>query len=283
VNPCESHGDVLLKSAAGAGRVLIVAPYIKVDVLKRVLGVVSPDASITCVTKWTPHDLASGVSDIQCRDAVISHGGSFKLHSSLHAKYYRFDDIVLVGSANLSSAAMGWARFSNVEILCTPAVDFGASSFERWVLQNAREISDHEFLLWESILKTAVSGFEHVIAQPFFIDDWRPATRDPRHLEVAYCGSADQIASFDEQSAVIRDLQAMRIPESMTIEELRVWASACLLSSPFVTDVITLGGDHEDEASAVLAERYGLSMAEARRSRQTAVNWLIYLGLSGSD
>ena len=111
----------------------------------------------------------------------------------------------------------------------------------------------------------------------------RPATRDPRHLEVGYCGSADQIASFDEQIAVIRDLQAMRIPEGMTIEELRAWASACLLSSPFATDVITLGGDHEDDSSTVLAERYGLSMSEARRSRQTVVNWLIYLGLSGAD
>ena len=279
MNPCELHGDVLLRSAAGANRVLIVAPYIKVNVLERVLGVISPDASVICVTKWTPHDLASGVSDIQCRDAVIRHGGSFNLHSSLHAKYYRFDDIVLVGSANLSSAAMGWARFPNVEILCAPAVDFGAAAFERWVLQNARQISDHEFLLWGSILKTAASDYEPAIAQPFSIDDWRPSTRDPHHLEVAYHGSADQIASFDEQRAILRDMQTMRIPENMTIEELRVWASACLLSSPFVTDVMTLRAGHEDESSAALAERYGLSIAEARRSRQTVMNWLIYLGL----
>ncbi len=283
MNPCEVHGNVLLRSATGAIRVLIVAPYIKVDALERVLGVISTEASVTCVTKWTPHDLASGVSDIQCRDAVIRHGGSFNLHSSLHAKYYRFDDIVLVGSANLSSAAMGWARFPNVEILCAPAVDFRAAAFERQVLQNARQISDREFLLWESILKTAAGDYERAIAQPFSIDDWRPYTRDPHHFEVAYHGSADQIASFDEQRAVLRDIQAMRIPESMTIEELRAWASACLLSSPFVTDVITLDRDHEDESSAVLADRYGLSMTEARRSRQTVMNWLIYLGLYGSD
>ena len=279
MNPCQVHGNVLLRSAAGARRVLIVAPYIKIDVLERVLGVISPDASVSCVTKWTPHDLASGVSDIQCRDAVMRHGGSFNLHSSLHAKYYRFDDIVLVGSANLSSTAMGWTRFPNVEILCAPAVDFGAAAFERWVLQGARQVSDHEFLLWESILKTAASDYESAIAQPFPIDDWRPSTRDPHHLEVAYRGSADQIASLDEQRAVLRDMQAMRIPESMTIEEVRIWVSTCLLSSRFVTDVMTLRGGHEDEPSTVLAERYGLSIAEARRSSQTVMNWLIYLGL----
>lgn len=278
MNPCEVHGDVLLRSAAGANRVLIIAPYIKVDVLERVLGVISSDSSVTCVTKWTPHDLASGVSDIQCRDAVIRHGGSFNLHSSLHAKYYRFDDIVLVGSANLSSAAMGWARFQNVEILCAPAADFGAAAFERLVLQNARQISDHEFILWESILETATSDYEHAIAQPFSIDDWRPSTRDPHHLEIVYCGSADQIASFDEQRAVLRDMQAMRIPENVTIEELRLWVSACLLSSPFVTDVMALRGGQEDESSMVLAERYGLSIAEARRGSQTVMNWLIYFG-----
>ena len=90
-------GSVLSRLCSGAQRLVIAAPYIKADALTRVLSDIGPAASIICVTTWNPHDLAVGASDTACRTIVTERGGSFRLHPSLHAKYYRIDDTVLIG------------------------------------------------------------------------------------------------------------------------------------------------------------------------------------------
>ena len=68
---------------------MVAAPYIKVEALDRLLTVISTAASITCVTRWGPNDIAVGASDLACRCIVAERGGIFRLNPSLHAKYYR--------------------------------------------------------------------------------------------------------------------------------------------------------------------------------------------------
>ena len=93
--------------ALGATEAVIAAPYIKENSLRRMLDQLPHLERLTCVTRWQAGDIAAGVSDTVVRDLVRSLGGAFRLHPSLHAKYYRFDDGVLVGSANLTDAGLG--------------------------------------------------------------------------------------------------------------------------------------------------------------------------------
>ena len=153
-------GDMLSSVCSGAQHLIIAAPYIKADALAKVLADVSPTASLICITRWNLHDLAVGASDTECRTIVTERGGSFRLHPLLHAKYYRIDDVVLIGSANLTYSAMGWAAQSNLEILCRAAADFDAGAFQQILLEGAREISDDEFARWEAIteISTRSSG-----------------------------------------------------------------------------------------------------------------------------
>ena len=148
-------GDELLRCCAGAQHLFIAAPYIKANALTKVLDAIGEISSLTCVTRWNPHDLAVGASDTKCRTIVKEHGGAFKLHPSLHAKYYRIDDDILIGSANLTFAAMGWSAQTNTEIICRPGSDFDAQAFQQKVLNEAREISDDEFLHWEAVAKAS--------------------------------------------------------------------------------------------------------------------------------
>ena len=60
-----------------------------------VLEMISPSATVTCPSPWRVSELASGVSDAKCRTSTTDRGGEFKLHQSLHGKYYRLDDIGL--------------------------------------------------------------------------------------------------------------------------------------------------------------------------------------------
>ena len=138
-------GEVLSRLCAGAQLLVVAAPYIKADALVRILADVSPTATLICVTRWNPHDLAVGASDTECRTIVTERGGSFRLHPSLHAKFYRFDDVVLIGSANVTSSAMGWSAQPNLEILCRAGDDFDAGAFQQELIEGSREISDEEF------------------------------------------------------------------------------------------------------------------------------------------
>ena len=275
-------GDTLLCYCNGARHIFIAAPYIKANALTRVLDALGDIESLCCVTKWVPHDLAAGVSDTECRTVVKEHGGSFRLHTSLHAKYYRMDDIVLIGSANLTFPAMGWSRQPNLEILCLAGDDFDARTFQDGLLKESREISDDEFLSWEAVAKAKFGSIEPTNSGHPFLYDWRPSTRDPRHLEYAYRGETEKIASYDEQRATHRDIQAMQIPPSLNSEQFRAWASACLLSAPFTNTVIGLHGSEVQAVSKVLSKTYGLGISDARRDMETVQNWLTFLAQESS-
>ena len=268
---------MLSSVCSGAEHLIIASPYIKADALTKVLADVSPAASLICITRWNLHDFAAGVSDTECRTIVTERGGSFRLHPSLHAKYYRIEDVILVGSANLTSSAMGWSPHSNLEILCRPGDDFDAETFQQSLFEGAREIGDEEFAHWESIAKIGAQETRKVTGVEPRLDAWRPKTRDFRHLELAYQGRKDEIASFDEQRAAQRDIQALLIPPDLTDEQVRIWASTCLLAVPFTNDVIRLHGMETPSLARSLAKTYNLRIAEARRDMETVQSWLASL------
>lgn len=270
-------GDLLSQLCSGAQDLILAAPYIKADALTRVLADVSPAASLICITRWNFHDLAVGASDIECRTIVTERGGSFRLHPSLHAKYYRVDDAVLIGSANLTSSAMGWSRQPNLEILCRPGDDFDTYVFQQTLLEGSREIGDDEFARWEAITEISTLSNSVITGDQPQLDTWRPTTRDFRNLELSYQEREDEIASFDEQQAAQRDIQALRIPPDLTDEQVRMWASACLLAAPFANTVIQLHNIEVPRASRSIAETYNLNVTEARRDLETVQNWLAFL------
>ena len=208
---------------------------------------------------------------------VIGSGASFRLHPSLHAKFYRIDDVVLIGSANLTSSAMGWSEQPNLEILCRVGDDFDSWTFKQELLNDAREISDDEYLRWEAIAKIATGRVGAIAGGQPRLDTWRPTTRDPIHLELSYLGREDQIASSDEQNAARRDLRALVMPPGLSNEEVRMWATACLLAALFTNGVIQLHSAADRARSyTVLSETYRLGMTEARRDMGTVLNWLAF-------
>ncbi len=274
----DSPGNLLTRLCSNAQSLVVAAPYIKADALSRVLTAANSEASLICVTRWSPHDLAVGASDAECRNLVMDFGGSFRLHPSLHAKYYRIDDVVLIGSANLTASAMGWSPQPNLEILCRADDNFDSCAFQQELLDAARELSDDEFLRWEAIAKIAARKERDLDSGQPRLDTWRPRTRDPIHLELSYEGRGDEIASLDEQRAARRDLQSLLMPANLSNEEVRLWATACLLAAPFTNTVIHLrrstdaGGSYQS-----LARMYGLNMTVARRDMETVQNWLAFL------
>lgn len=264
-----SPWDVLADACHSADEAVIAAPYIKTDALARLLDLLPADAALTCVTRWTARDMLIGASDAECRTLVLDRGGAFRLHSRLHAKYYRCGQRVLVGSANLTAHGMGYAPSANFEILCEPALAFDAVAFERDLLAESRPIGDAEFEQWAAIA--------HIPPPPGVKApdplDWQPATRDPEHVWLAYNGRIEQVPHQDERRLAQLDLERLALPTGFDRAAFDNWVSAQLLGSSIVDDVRRTEGMDKDEAWERLAEAWGRDKGEANRIRETVLNW----------
>ena len=255
---------------------VLVAPYMKVDALMMLLEVLPVEASLQCITRWTPLDIQMGASDLECRTMIVSRGGMFRLCNRLHAKYYRFDEQVLVGSANLTASGFSYAQVGNLEILCEPSSSFDQSLFESALHHHAREVSDEDFLLWQKcvVSKGSQLSMEGNTAGKS-LDDWKPQTRRPEYLWYLYVGNDSKITSFEQRELAQLDLRALAIPNGLSLDEFDGWIKSSLRASPFVDTLRRF--DTEDEAVwQAIAQEWNVAKSVAARWASTAHNWLRY-------
>ena len=272
--------DTIRKRCGTADSVLIAAPYIKVDALRFLFNALSPDASVECVTRWTPLDIMMGTSDIECRNITIRRGGSFRLHNSLHAKYYRFDGFVLVGSANLTAAGLSYVHKGNLEILCEPAPSFDRDAFERELRATSREVSDEEYQAWSELPVGRQLLTEQMVISADYqtketgLDNWMPQTRTPEYLWQFYTDRIFEIVVEEQRELAQSDLWTLQVPPGLSHEAFNTWISTAIMSSPFVDTVRRTDGYDEQDAWDFLSERWQISLPTAARSLGTANNWL---------
>jgi hypothetical protein len=98
--------------------VIILSAYVKtigVKWLKEKIG--EKNIKCTIVTRWNNGDLAQGSSDLECYSLAKENGWTFKVLQDLHAKVMLVDDdILFVGSPNLTGRGMSLVPVANEEI-----------------------------------------------------------------------------------------------------------------------------------------------------------------------
>ena len=98
--------------------VILCSPFIKAKVFRILLDLIPEGVSAVVVTRWRPAEVAAGLSDLEVFDIANERPRTeVRLAHALHAKLYVADDRCLVGSANLTAAALGWREDSNLELL----------------------------------------------------------------------------------------------------------------------------------------------------------------------
>ena len=269
-----TKADDLASLAASAEDIVIVAPYIKQSALRHILSSCARTASIICVTRWTVSDVLSGASDTATRRIILDRQGEFRLHSRLHAKYFRFADHVLVGSANVTASALGLSDIPNVEILCEPSASFDAAAFEREIVRDSHIVGDAEARIWEALFQllppTATSPGGH---DPD-LEAWLPVTREPTHVWLTYQGRQREIPSADERRLAMIDLATLRPPDGLDRPQFDALLAGRLLSSSRVDDVRRAADLEEVAAWDELGRRWAVTRRDALRARSTVENWL---------
>lgn len=224
--------------------VFFCAPFIKYTPFQRLLTELADNVAVWCVTRWYPHEIASGVSDPDIWLLLKDRPGSkLLLHSDLHAKYYRTDNTCLVGSANLTGKTLGWSSHPNMELL----LEFPANAlqvFENDLLRGCVTVDDDLYqqvkLAAEKLDKNMpdiTSGQELLAFDEEInhvpVEAWIPTLRHPENLYTAYQGRLDELGT-GSRIAAISDLQTLNIPPSLQEDDFNTCIATQLLQKPVI-------------------------------------------------
>ena len=271
--------------------VVIVAPYIKSGAMSRVLSVLSEDlASMTCVTRWLPEDIASGASDLNVLDMVSAvRNGRLLVHPHLHAKYYRGDQRCLIGSANLTSRGLGWSTPSNVEMLVELSFDFtGLQNWEATLLSSSieatEELRDQLTQEVERITSqrtpTALPEIEVEQADELPATQWVPTCSTPDLLWDVYSQSSRASLILEStRFAALEDLRALGPPRGLNKSLFEVYIASIMRQMPLVIAINDLAsrGLSDSEARALIEDILGTSMPyDPRDTWDVFKSWLTY-------
>jgi len=286
VSDSPTPGDALLSLSQSARReLLLVAPFMKAGPLERLLDSADARVDPVCITRWRPSEIAAGVSDLDVYGVLAERSGALWLRQDLHAKYFRGDDTVLVGSANLTGAALGWSVDPNLEILVT--VDRFSKEvvdFERVAMQGAVKVDQDLHETFAAAAKCwSVSGRLHDIElqrldQEIAIETefWLPALRNPAELYFVYQLVNSHGLPIATREAAMRDLAVLQPPPGLSKEDFGRAIGAVLLSIPVVNSIdrFVVVPQRFGAVRNLLKDHLELSHAEATRVWQTLIRWL---------
>ena len=211
--------------------VFLVAPFVKRHALELILECLPAHVGVTVVTRWRVDEILAGVSDIEVFDLLSDRdqeNSELYLADSLHAKYYRFDDVVFFGSANLTLTGLG-VTGSAIELLEERHAG-PISTFEETVLEIANPVTramrdEYQELMSQIQLPTEFGIIEDV---------WLPRFRNPDELWSAYV-DIQYLAS--SRQAALEDLRDLGIPKDLSQEQFALALRIALRQQRVVSDL----------------------------------------------
>lgn len=275
--------------SAAKREVVLVAPFIKATAFKRLLDAVRPEVGIRTFTRWRVDEVAAGVSDLSVLDLVEAHGGA-ELHlcDELHAKVFLVDRAAaLVGSANITSAALGLSSRPNLEVLQASALAPGtARLFVAELEDRSRPATRAEAEAIRAAVEMLGPKPPNAASPPDAQDEgdaaeapsWFPAFRSPDRL-YALAVDEDWLRRAGSGEPALRDLVALAPPLDAGEAAFDAHVRAVLLGSSLVASL---------EAFLVAPQRFGAltdwlrtvlpeADHEGRQAAgQTLIRWLTY-------
>jgi hypothetical protein len=203
-----------------------------------------PDLPATIVARWIPAEIALGACDLEIYEVTRARANTcLFVHPLLHAKIYRFDDHALLGSANLTRKALGWAAPANLEVL----VDAGTSlaelrAFEQELLASALEVDE----AYRDTVAQQVKVLAHQVAAETFTHEvartWLPSCNAPHRLWNVYADYETWRLVESARQAAAADLAALAVPAGLEREQFRKHVAAVLGCIPLVQEIDRAAG-----------------------------------------
>lgn len=288
-------GDRVLDLCRQAsGEVVIAAPFVKDHALARLIEALPLAVTrFTCVTRWFPEEVASGVSDLEVFDRLAGRpGGRLLLLPTLHAKLFRFGDRCLVGSANVTGRALGWTTPPNLELLAEVPADHPDIVAFMKALREAASPATAAFRNAIAEAAQQLRGRGPVPAPLDVIEDpaapsprtWLPLCSRPDQLWSVYSDAPDKwmLVASNVQAAEA-DLRALGAPPGLSLEMFMQHVAACIRAMPLVADIDgrAAAGIADDDAVALIHDAVPDCGVAAEDAWSVLKDWIVHF-LPGS-
>lgn len=256
--------------------VVVVAPFVKEPVLRRLLDRVSDDVErIRVVTRWKISEIAAGVSDPEIialagQDERISVG----LCHRLHAKIFTADDRAIVGSANVTATALGLSNEPNIEITVAvhashPSVVEVLTGLERLCTPATPGLA--ETMRSQADLYTASAPERAQESR----QAWLPVTQSPERMFPAYSG-ADLDLPHAVLRGVVEDLAALDVPPGLSEDAFNLVVRHKLHTLPELSDLEESGGLSGPTLERAISDRTSLPPERVQSAAQRVAAWITH-------
>lgn len=272
-------GEKLVDLAASTEHEFVMcAPFAKKAVVDRVLASLRADVKVSLFTRWRPEEIAAGVSDTGVLPSVRSREGRVYLHDHLHAKYYRNENHLLLGSANLTATALGWTPTPNIELLVEAGLD-AVGEVERYLLTESVQATDAIAREVEDIAKLFPKAIPPLNTGPdpnTRVDVWVPNLRVPSDLYSAYSNGLDRMTTRSAAAAAV-DLAVLDLPPGLDGQQFRTLVGHRLRSQALFRDI----DQHLErprrfgDVRRKLSELTGYERDRADEAWQTMMRWML--------
>ena len=280
-------GDLVAELFASAEReVIIVAPFIRSAALARLLEAVPEGVRTKIVTRWRPLDILAGASDLGVYDIAEAQGISLLLRYDLHAKLFVADERCLVGSANVTAAALGWREPRNLELLAAVSRQTAeVREFEATIIATsvpATAAERDQLIDLVARLRDRLGVQKEVLAEsednsPSLIPPtWVPRASNPEDMYAVYRRDFDEV-SRTGLPALQKDLSFLGLAPGMTEEEFNASVAFAIAQAPVVEGALLLIDTTGDVAEPEFVDLLRHVDAEADLPAGSAADLLVVL------
>jgi hypothetical protein len=134
-------------------RVVFVSAYTRNEAFLRFAGQLDPDLNMEkiLVTRWGFSDLVSGASDLDVYRTASELGWTVYLQPNLHAKLYIMDNMMLLGSANMTLSGFQLKNgLGNIEACVEDSLDPEVEGWVQRLVRSSVELDDVLFKKMEN-------------------------------------------------------------------------------------------------------------------------------------
>lgn len=267
--------------------VVLVAPFIKVNVIAKILEAISPEILLKIVTRWIPEEIVAGVNDLEVWQLLKKHPNSYLyLCQNLHAKYYRFDDICLIGSANLTAQALGFKQRSNLELLLPYSSDNSSLlEFENVLFSQSILVDEVIYSEYLELVEKLQQDISEIIIQTEEVElsqqdnFWLPSLRNPEEFYLVYSGQINRLTTVARKLGK-KELDNLKIPKGLSEDTFTLYI-ALFMKQTEIVKYIDSNLDNPRRFGEVrqliqnLLNQENIN-ADASYTWQTLMRWLLY-------
>lgn len=294
----ESIGNKILQIFSNSkNEAIIIAPFIKYDILDKIIANIDDSIKIRCASRWKVDEVAAGISDIEIWPLLKQRGNScLYIYDNLHAKYYRSDNTVFIGSANLTQKAFGWKEQCNYEIMVQFDInEMDLTKFEDDLFERATPVNDELYHRYFS----AVEKYKklHLVAKPPSYKDlkveltetfqpdnlWLPRCFLPNIVYKIYMSETEGLPPEIVQDG-LRDLLSLDICPGLNEELFNELIGISLLQKPLIMQLDQFlykprrFGEVKQYLKNIFKNKLGSQSIDEDFTRlwQVTMRWLLY-------